>query len=70
MSLALAGLFPINNPDAFGHLAQGRQIEQLGHVPARDTFSFWQPQPALWHNYEWLSDWLTYRVYAFGGPDA
>jgi hypothetical protein len=69
-ALALSGLFPVNNPDTFGHLAQGRQIAQLGHVPARDTFSFWQPQPVLWHNYEWLSDWLSYRLYQLGGPDA
>ena len=69
-ALVLSGVFPVNNPDTFGHLAQGRQIVELGRVPARDTFSFWQPQPVLWHNYEWLSDWLSYRLYQLGGPDA
>lgn len=69
-ALALSGLFPLNNPDTFGHLAQGRQIAQLGHVPARDTLSFWQAQPVVWHNYEWLSDWLSWRLYQLGGADA
>jgi hypothetical protein len=70
LALALAGWFPVNNPDSFGHLAQGRQIAELGRVPLRDSFSFWQPQPAVWHNYEWLSDIATYRLYELGGYDA
>ncbi len=69
-ALALSGLFPVNNPDTFGHLAQGRQIAELGHVPSHDTLSFWQPHPAPWHNYEWLSDLLGWLLYAGGGPNA
>ena len=69
LALALAGVFALDNPDTFGHLAQGRQIVELGHVPARDTLSFWKAQPAPWHNYEWLSDWLGYRLYQAGGAD-
>ncbi len=69
-SLAFAGYFPINNPDTFGHLAQGRQIVALGHVPLYDGFSFFRDTPQLWRNYEWLSDLITYRVYALGGADA
>jgi hypothetical protein len=69
-SLALAGVFPLNNPDAFGHLAQGRNIAQLGHVPQRDPFSVWRPVPAPFHNYEWLSDLVMFGVWELGGPDA
>ncbi len=69
-ALGLAGLFAVANPDTFGHLAQGRQIVELGHVPLRDSFSFWKPQPALWRNYEWLSDWLMFELYRLGGFDA
>lgn len=70
VALALSGLFPVNNPDTFGHLAQGRQIAELGHVPSHDTLSIWKPQPAPWHNYEWLSDLIGWQLYAAGGPTA
>jgi hypothetical protein len=69
-SLALAGVFPLDNPDTFGHLAQGRQIAELGHVPSHDTFSFFRPEPQPWRNYEWLSDWLSYAAFASGGANA
>jgi hypothetical protein len=69
-ALALAGLFPAGNADTFGHLAQGRQIAALGHVPAHDTFSFWKAEPQPWRNYEWLSDLLGYLLYQAGGANA
>jgi hypothetical protein len=69
LSLAFAGWFPVNNSDTFGHLAQGRQIVELGHVPQLDTFSFWQPGQASWHNYEWLSDLAMFRLYEHTGYD-
>jgi hypothetical protein len=63
LGLALAGWFPGNNPDTFGHLAQGRQIAQLHTVPQLDTWSL-LPGPARpWHNYEWLSDLCTWLVF-------
>ncbi|MDB4986898.1 MAG: hypothetical protein JWN04_2076 [Myxococcaceae bacterium] len=64
LSLALAGLYPGNNPDTFGHLAQGRQIAELGHVPKLDTWSLLPGPPRAWLNYEWLSDLGTYLLYA------
>jgi hypothetical protein len=67
-ALVLAGVFPVNNPDTYGHLAQGRQIAELGRVPAHDTFSIWQARPAQWHNYEWLSDYLGWSLYRAAGP--
>lgn len=69
-TLALAGVYPVSNPDAFGHLAQGRNIVELGAVPQRDPFSFWQATPAPFRNYEWLSDVLMYELWAAGGPNA
>jgi hypothetical protein len=65
--LALAGWFPGNNPDTFGHLAQGRQIAQLHTVPQLDTWSL-LPGPARhWHNYEWLSDLGTWLLFEHHG---
>jgi hypothetical protein len=68
-ALALAGLFPGNNPDTFGHLAQGRQIVELGYVPPVDTWSLLPGPPRPWHNYEWLSDLLFYGLYRGFGYD-
>lgn len=65
-----AGLFPLFNADAYGHLAQGRQIVQLGHVPKVDLFSFWKAEPQPWSNYEWGYDLLTWWVYDHLGANA
>ncbi len=68
LALALAGWFPGNNPDTFGHLAQGRQIAELGHVPRLDTWSLLPGAARPWHNYEWLSDlgtWLLFDHYGY-----
>ncbi|HKP56218.1 MAG TPA: hypothetical protein VJV78_05850 [Polyangiales bacterium] len=66
-ALILAGLHPVDNPDSFGHLAAGRQIVELGHVPALDTFSYFRATPQPWVNYEWLSDLLLYAGLSMGG---
>ncbi len=70
LALAVAGLQSLANTDTFGHLAQGRQIAKLGHVPNRDTLSFWQPEPAPWLNYEWLSDLWSWSIFDLGGANA
>jgi len=64
---SLAGLYPIDNTDTFGHLAAGRQIAALGQVPQYDTFSYFRSTPARYVNYEWLSDWLLFALYDRGG---
>ena len=69
LGLSLGGLFAVSNIDTFGHLAQGRQIAELGGVPRLDSFSFWKAEPQPWANYEWLSDWLLWSLYNGGGPD-
>ncbi|MBW2685768.1 MAG: hypothetical protein JRE19_07600 [Deltaproteobacteria bacterium] len=70
LAFFLAGLFPLFNADAYGHLAQGRQIVVLGRVPQVDLFSFWQPVPQPWKNYEWAYDWVTWLVYDHFGANA
>ncbi len=66
----LAGLFPFNTTDGYGHLAVGRQIAELGHVPRVDLFSFWKPTPQPWHNFSWGYDLSSWLVYSFGGANA
>lgn len=70
LAFFLAGLFPLFNADAYGHLAQGRQIVELGRVPDTDHFSFWKPDPQAWSNYEWAYDWLIWLLYDSLGPNA
>lgn len=70
MAFAVAGLYPIDNPDTFGHLALGRQIAELGSVPELDTFSYFRGTPAPFFNYEWLSDWLLFVCFRAGGWNA
>ena len=70
LAFFLVGLFPLFNADAYGHLAQGRQIATLGRVPKVDLFSFWRPTPQPWHNYEWGYDLLTWLVYDRLGASA
>lgn len=68
-ALVIGACFPIDNVDTFGHLAAGRQIAELGHVPTHDSFSFFRAEPARWVHYEWLSAWLFWQAYDLGGPN-
>ena len=70
LAFFLAGLFPLFNADAYGHLAQGRQIVALGRVPQVDLFAFWQPSPQPWKNNEWAYDGVTWLVYDHLGANA
>jgi hypothetical protein len=70
LAFFLVGLFPLFNADAYGHLAQGRQIVALGRVPQVDLFSFWQATPQPWTNYEWAYDWGTWLAYDQLGANA
>lgn len=70
LAFFVAGLFPLFNADAYGHLAQGRQIRALGRVPSVDLFSFWKTTPQPWNNYEWLYDLATWLIYDNLGPSA
>ncbi|MEM7137328.1 MAG: hypothetical protein AAF500_12150 [Myxococcota bacterium] len=66
----LSGYFPFFNADGFGHLAQGRQVAALGHVPHVDLFSFWRAEPQPWSNYEWgydLASWWLYDTLGASG---
>ena len=66
----LVSAFPLYNVDAYGHLAQGRQIAELGRVPTVDLFSFWKPTPQPWSNYEWGYDLVTWLIYEHFGATA
>ncbi|HEY2735994.1 MAG TPA: hypothetical protein VGI70_18480 [Polyangiales bacterium] len=66
-ALCIAGLYPIDNPDTFGHLAAGREIARLGRVPLLDSFSYFRSSPQPWVNYEWLSDLIFYTLFRAGG---
>jgi len=66
----VVGAFPLYSVDAYGHLAQGRQIDELGGVPKVDLFSFWKPEPQPWSNYEWAYDLVTWLMYDAWGPNA
>lgn len=70
LAYAALAAFPLYNIDAYGHLAQGRQIAALGSVPRVDPFSFWKPEPQPWQNYEWGYDLLTWWAYDLAGPNA
>jgi len=67
--LSLASVFPLNNVDTFGHLAQGRFIAEKGAVPDVDPFSVWRATPQDWRNYEWGSDLLFHLVFSAFGPN-
>jgi hypothetical protein len=66
----LVGAFPFYSLDAYGHLAQGRQIAELGRVPTVDPFSFWKPTPQPWSNYEWGYDLVSWLLYDHFGANA
>ena len=70
LAFFLTGLFPFNNSDGYGHLAQGRQIVDLGRVPRVDLFSIWKPTPQPWSNYEWGYDLVTWLIYDHLGGSA
>jgi hypothetical protein len=70
IALFVLSAFPLYNVDAYGHLAQGRQIAELGYVPTVDLFSFWKPTPQPWSNYEWGYDLVTWFLYDRFGPNA
>lgn len=69
-ALMLGGLHPIYNNDVYGHMAAGREIVELGHVPAVDHFSFIADAPLPWRNHNWLSCLVFYALYELGGPNA
>ncbi|MBI4667737.1 MAG: hypothetical protein HY747_00910 [Elusimicrobia bacterium] len=62
----LSFLFPEYNPDLFWHLAAARKAQELGRLfLSWETFSFSKPS-AFWLNYEWLFEWIVWRLYQWG----
>lgn len=69
VTVALAGLLLAripDDPDLWWHLANGRFIATTGRIPTHDPFSFTRAG-APWVNAFWLSDWLLYQVWLWGG---
>lgn len=71
---AVAGVFiylnlqPIRPHDFWWHMAVGREIVQIGHIPTVDTFSqTMRGQPYPSYNMFWMMDVFFYLVYSLGG---
>lgn len=67
-AFALA-LTRIEDPDAFTHLALGRDIVEQRGLPAHEPFSFASPG-GPYYNPEWLFDVVLYLGYLAGGTAA
>jgi hypothetical protein len=65
----LLGLTQIDDPDAFTHLALGRDLEQHRGFPAHEPFSFGSLDRP-YYNSEWLFDVVFYASYLAAGPPA
>lgn len=50
--------------DHWWHVKTGQYIDENG-IPEKDVFSY-TAEDHDWHNHEWLSQWLFYKVYEFG----
>ncbi|MBI4063835.1 MAG: hypothetical protein HY401_05985 [Elusimicrobia bacterium] len=62
----LSFLHPETNPDLFWHLASARKAEELGRLfLSQELFSFTR-QGAPWLNYEWLFEWIVWKVWKLG----
>jgi tetratricopeptide (TPR) repeat protein len=57
----------IEDPDAFTHLALGRDLLQRGSFPAGDPFAFALPE-AVYYNTEWLFGVVLYIGILAAGP--
>ena len=66
-SLLLVQLFDFTSDPGVGwHLATGQWISQHSAVPTLDPFLF-SAAPRNWIADQWLSDWLLFELYSWGG---
>ncbi len=54
------------DPDLWGHIAFGRLILHLGHLPPRDIYSY-SAYGLPWRDHEWLSEVILALCYKAGG---
>ena len=66
ISAFLLALTRIDDPDAFTHLALGRDLVQQRGFPAHEPFSFGSLD-LPYYNSEWLFDVVFYLAYLVGG---
>jgi len=65
--LAASGaVAPIRSDDAFLHLASGRELVRLGHLPQQDTLLDAE-RPGPWVLHSWLAELIFYGAAQLGG---
>lgn len=67
-SVFTLAVFPISNFDIFWHMSNGREMLLTGSIINEDVFSFTAPGAAF-HNHEWLSQMLLFKLHGVFGPD-
>ncbi len=55
------------DPDLWGHVLYGLEANRNG-LPRFDPYAYSLPQPAEWHNHEWLAEAIMAGAYATLGP--
>lgn len=61
-------IHPLDDPDAYWHIATGRYIMTTHSIPYKDIFSWYGIQMHFkWINHEWLYDTIIYNVYSISG---
>ena len=67
LSIAVLSITRIEDPDAWTHLALGRDIVQRGGFPTHEPLSFPSAGAQHYYNPEWLFGVLLYLAYAASG---
>jgi tetratricopeptide (TPR) repeat protein len=67
LSIAVLSITLIEDPDAWTHLALGRDIVQRGGLPTHETLSFPSAGSQPYYNPEWLFGVLLYLAHAISG---
>ena len=64
------GFVPLRTShDEWWHLKTGQWILNHGHLPLNDIFTY-TGENIRWHNHEWLSQILFYKIFEWGGRHA
>src|SRR5688572_27164504 len=66
-SIVVLSITRIEDPDAWTHLALGRDIVQRGGLPTHETLSFPSAGSQHYYNPEWLFGVFLYLAYAASG---
>lgn len=69
IGVVLAALHPIDDPEVYAHVAEGRRIAALGHVPHFDASGLQDAAPRAWLNQTWLADLSSYGAFELAGSN-